>query len=198
MPHDPHTEHPEWEDTWDARIDALKPILGEPGEMVFHAAVPFQLGGSADVVPFPKYVSGATYITAELTGEDAGQRPSSLGNYELMICTRQHLPQAANLISRLARYTCEAVLEPGQTMDIAAFFGDSTIRALLFANPGEEPLHFEFFGKRYSLLLCIGITGEELAFARSQGTGKLLALLKQNRVFPYTVPDRPSVPIGNS
>ena len=192
------TNDDEWTRVWDARMAALTQILGEPGDTVFHATIPFEFrdaGGSADVVPFPSYLPGATYVTAELTGTDVGQRPTSLGHYELMICTRQELPKAANFISRLACYTCDAKLEPRQTMDIGEFFGDSTLRAMLFTHPGERPVHFEFLGQRYSLLLCIGITGEELTFARSRRAETLLALLKQHGVFPYTTPNRPSVPL---
>jgi hypothetical protein len=188
----------EWTRVWNARMAALTPILGKPSNTVCHAPIPFQFrhaGGSADVVPFPSYTPGATYVTSELTGEDVGQRPNSLGHYELMICTRQELPKAADFISRLACYTCDAELEAGQTMDIGEFFGDSTLRAALFAHPAEQSVHFEFLGQRYSLLLCIGITTEELAFARSQSSGKLLALLKQHGVFPYTTPNRPSMPL---
>jgi len=112
-----------------------------------------------------------------------------------MICTRQELAKAADFIARLACYTCDAVLESGQTMDVGEFFGDSTLRAVLFAHPAEQSVHFEFLGQRYSLLLCIGITTQELAFARSRGTAELAALLKQHGVFPYTTPDRPSVPL---
>jgi suppressor of fused protein SUFU len=83
--------------------------------------------------------------------------------------------------------------EAGETMDIEDFFGDSTLRAMLFTHPGEQPVHFEFLGQRYALLLCIGITAEELAFARSRSTAELLTLLKQHGVFPYTIPGRPSV-----
>jgi hypothetical protein len=52
-----------------------------------------------------------------------------------MICTRQASARAADFISRLACYTCEAELEAGQTMDIEEFFEDSTLRAMLFTNP---------------------------------------------------------------
>ncbi len=195
MPDQPQTEDDEWQKIWDARSAALARVLGKPGEMVFHAPVPFQLGGFADVLPFPDYVPGATYVTAELTGEDVGQRPSSLGHYELMICVRRDLPKAADLVSKLARYTCDAEVEAGQTMDVGAYFGDSTIRALVFTHPREEPVWFEFLGVRYGLLLCVGITAKELAFGRSQGTERLLALLREHGVYPYTTPDRPSVPL---
>jgi suppressor of fused protein SUFU len=197
------TRNDEWTKIWDARMAALTPILSQPSGTVFHATIPFQfrdVGGTADVVPFPNYVPGLTYVTAELTGGNSGQRPSSLGNYELMICTQQQLESAADFISRLACYTCDAELEAGETMDIEDFFGDSTLRAMLFTHPGEQPVHFEFLGQRYALLLCIGITAEELAFARSRSTAELLALLKQHGVFPYTIPGRPSVslPLGGS
>lgn len=189
------TKDDEWKEIWDARAAALKSVLGQPAEKVYHSVIPMFLGGFADVMSFPSYIAGATYVTAEMTGNDMGQQPSSVGNYELMICMRQDSSKAADLISRLARYTCEAEVEPGQTMDIQTFFGDATMRALLFAQPQEEPLEFAFLGQKYGLLLCIGITSDELSFGHSHGTDQLLALLKQHGVFPYTVPDRPSVPL---
>lgn len=195
MPDKSQTESNEWQKIWDARVASLATIFGKPGDMVFHAPIPFQLGGSADVLSFPDYVLGATYVTAEMTGEDVGQRPSSLGHYELMICVRKDLPKAADLVSKLARYTCDAELEAGQTMDLGNYFGDSTIRALLFAQPQEEPMLFEFLGECYGLLLCIGITSEELAFGRAHGNEKLLLLLREHGIFPHTIPDRPSVPL---
>lgn len=195
MPDQLQPEKAEWQKVWDARIAGLTPILGKPADKVLHAVIPFQLGGSADVLSFPEYVPGITYVTAEMTGEDVGQRPTSLGNYELMICARQELQKAGDLISQLARYTCDAELEPGETMDLGTFFGDSTIRALLFANPCEQSVRFEFLGKRYGLLLCVGITAEELAFKQGRGSEALLALLKQHGAFPHTTPDRASVPL---
>lgn len=187
-----------WTEVWDARMEALTPILGEPGDTVFHATIPFEFrdaGGSADVVPFPNYLRGMTYVTAELTGANAGQKQSSLGNYELMICTNQDLDAAAEFIARLACYTCDAALEPGETMDIAEFFGDSSLRAMLFAHPTDQPVSFELFRERFGLLLCIGITADELAFAQSTSSADLLSLLKKHDVFPYTIPDRSSVPL---
>jgi hypothetical protein len=165
--------------------------------MVHHAVQPFHLGGTADVLPFQDFVQGMTYVTAELTGEDVGQKPNSLGNYELMICTKKENDHAVGLISKLARYTCDAKLEAGQTMDIGTYFKDSSLRALLFAHPADQPVYFDFLGRRYGLLLCIGITAEELAFAKSQGSARLLESLKQHCVFPYTIPDRPSAPVSD-
>jgi suppressor of fused protein SUFU len=183
----------EWERIWDARIAALTPLLGKPADSVYHAATPMYLGGYADVLPFPDYAPGMTYVTADLTGEDVGQIPSSLGNYELMVCAREELPRAADMISLLARYTCEARLEPGETMDLPDFFPGSVIRALLFAHPGTKPVQFRFLGQSYGLLLCIGITAEELAFKHANGSVALLELLTGQDIFPYTILQRESV-----
>jgi hypothetical protein len=191
-------QNDEWTVVWNARIAALTPILGQPANTVFHATIPFQFrdaGGSADVVPFPNFIPGATYVTAELTGTDSGQLPNSLGRYELMICAKEESSTAADFVSRLACYTCEAELEAGQTMDIGEFFGDATLRAVVFSHPTDQPSHFEFLGERYTLLLCVGITSDELEFARSRSTDELLDLLKKHGVFPYTDPGRQSIPL---
>jgi hypothetical protein len=193
MSDEPEEQTDEWQKIWDGRIAALMPILGKPSDTVLHAVIPFQLGGSADVLQFPDFTPGITYVTAEMTGKEVGQLPTTLGNYELMICARQELGDAGDLISKLGSHTCEAELEPGETMDVGAFFGDSTIRALLFTHPREQPVHFDFLGQRYGLLLCIGITAEELQFKQKHGSESLLALLREQGVFPYTSPSRPSI-----
>ena len=193
MPTNPQTEESEWQKVWDARIVALTPIFGNPTDTVYHATVPMHLGGFADVLAFPGYVTGMTYVTAELTGEDVGKLPGSLGNYELMVCFREEHSRGADMISRLARYTCEAKLEVGATMDLPDFFRDSVIKALLFAHPSDKSVQFELLGLRCGLLLCIGITAEELAIKRASGADALLALLKERGVVPYTVLQRESV-----
>ncbi|MDR3402586.1 MAG: suppressor of fused domain protein [Chthoniobacter sp.] len=193
MPTETTPENDDWKRIWDARLAALESILGKSADTVGHAVVPFYLGGTADVLSFPHYVPGFTFVTADLTGEDVGQKPNSLGNYELMICTRSDFPRASDLISKLARYTCDAVLEPGQSMDLATFFGDSTLQALLFTHPTESPAQFTLEGQPCGLLLCIGITKDELEFKKANGSAALLEKLHAAGVFPYTVPDRTSV-----
>jgi hypothetical protein len=81
-------------------------------------------------------------------------------------------------------------------MDIGTSLSDSTLRAFVFANPTGVPTYFEFFGAKYGLLLCVGITADELRYARSEGSDLLLRKLKESGVFPYTIPDRASVPLS--
>jgi hypothetical protein len=66
MPTEETTEDNSWQRIWDARLAALKPILGDPGDVVYHVAMPMFMGGAADVVPFPNYLPGLTFITADL------------------------------------------------------------------------------------------------------------------------------------
>ena len=183
----------DWERIWDARIEGLARVFGEPSDTVLHSPTPFELGGFADVVSFPHHQPGVTYVTAELTGEDVGQLPNLSGHYELVVCTKQELKRAGDLISLLARYACQSVLEKGDTMDLKTFFGESSIRGLVFSQLEDEKATFEFLGQRYGLLLCIGITSDELAFGRAKGTRHLLSSLRESGVFPYTIPNRRSI-----
>jgi hypothetical protein len=182
-----------WVEIWEARLQGLTRVLGRAEKSVFHAFFPFQFGGFADVLTFPRFVRGRTYVTADCTGPGTGQLRSRLGNYELMICVKKPLLAAADMISKLAPYTLQAKLQPGDTMEFPKRLPGSTLKGLVFVHPGDQPLHFTFLGKRYGLLLCLGVTKDELALAKSEGAGALLPALEQAGVFPYTVFDRKSV-----
>jgi len=183
----------EWSRLWAARKTVLELALGPATDKVFHALVPLQLGGSADVLEFPQHTSGSTYVTADLVG-DSGQPENSLGQYELMICTRQRDDWAPNLISRLATYTLESVLEPFETMDIgSAVPPGSTVTALLFIEPDLPSNEYLVAGQRCGLLLCLGITPSELQACFEGRVGEVLAALKAKGIFPHTDLHRESV-----
>lgn len=183
----------DWQKIWDARLAALAQHFGKPADSVYHAVVPFYLGGQADVVAFPGYRGGIAYITTEMTREDVGQIPGEFDSYELMVCTRGEDAKAPEIIARLARYTCDAKLAGGETMDIGDFFGDRSVRAFLFCHPTDQPVRFELNERSCGVLLCIGITTDELQFKMERGSQALLALLKERDIFPFTVPNRASV-----
>jgi hypothetical protein len=184
----------DWRLVWDARQQALEAVLGPPTERVFHAVIPLDLGGSADVLEFRKHVPGSTYVTADLVGPLSGQPQNTLGQYELMICTREPEDWAPNLISRLARYTLEAVLEPSETMDMAPALPEgSAISAFLFTQPQLVSNELHVLGQRCGLLLCLGITTPELQACFEGRSSELLAALKSAGVFPYSDLRRKSV-----
>jgi len=163
-------------------------ILGPRGEYDCHAPIPFFMGGTVDVFSF-HHLGGIAYATSELIGCGA-QVENSLGCYELVICQRSEEQWGPGLISQLARYTLEAQIEPGDTMDIQGAVPEgSTICALQFTGYGS----FEVKDMKCGLLLCIGITEDELELSRSQGSPVLLGVLKERGVFPFTDLHRMSI-----
>lgn len=185
----PDEQPDNWKETWNAREAALTSVLGETDPMVLHAMMPFQLGGQADVVCFRKHLPGRVAATCELLGEE-GQIQNDLGTYELMIAHRDDDDWGPNVISRLARYTCDARLEPGHTMEIGdAVPKGSTIAGFLFC----EYARFTYRGQDAGLLLCLGITADELDQCKAGQRGEVLAALKAANIYPYTDLSRGSV-----
>jgi hypothetical protein len=178
-----------WKLWWDARQAAFEAILGRADDVVYHAALPLYLGGDADMLRFHPPGMGVTYVTSDLIGDDR-QIQNELGNYELMICLRAHAIWAPNLLCRLARYTLEARLNPWETMDIGpALPKDSALTALAFIPHAK----FKVRDRDCGLLLCLGITPEELRAFHEWGPEFVLDRLKQKAVFPFSELKRRSV-----
>lgn len=189
----PSDDSQEWEIWWNARVEAISDVLGEDDGQVLHALIPFflgpEMGGAADVITFRKHLPGVCYVTSELIGYDS-QEPNEQGNYELMICHREEEDWGAQLISRLAFYTCEAVLNHGDTMDIGPAAPEgSTISALLF----YDYARFRVRDLEAGLLLCMGITEAESEACQAGRGGEVLDALKSQGIFPYTDLFRASV-----
>ena len=178
----------DWQEVSDKRAEALARVLGPSHDNEYHAAHPFALGGQADVLAFFHHLDGVVYATAELTGKP----DSRYADYELMICHRSANDWGPSVISRLAPYTQQAYIGPGETMDIdSATAADSAIKAFLF----DTYATFTLFGEEFELRLCIGITKAELQFKMQHGSEKLLELLKSHSVYPFTDLKRRSVPL---
>jgi hypothetical protein len=178
---------------WDARVAAMEDVLGRCDGTVWHAPSPNHRLGFADVIRFRTYVNGITYVTCDLIGNDK-QIPNRWGHYELMMCTRTESDWAPAILSQLAQYTHEAVLHPGDTMDLSsARPPDSTIAALLFARPDPPADTFTVLGTPANLILCIGITAAEFTACKNFGSGVMLRMLKENGVYPWTELARESV-----
>lgn len=182
-----------WEYWWNTRQKALEAILGPASDMVYHGVIPFDLGpdagGAADVLHFPNCAGGSAFVTSELIGRD-DQVENDLGNYELMICHREKHDWGPNVISRLAGFTCQALVNPGQTMDIGEVTpSGSTISAFLF----QEYARLVVEGRACGILLCIGITREELELCRQGRAAEVTEALRLNGVHPFTDLERPSV-----
>jgi hypothetical protein len=181
-----HSSTDDWQIWWDARVAALERILGKCDGTVYYSPAPMHLDGYADVLRFRNHVSGITYVTCDLIGNPR-QVPNHWGNYELMMCTREENAWAPAVLSRLAKYTHDAPVHVGDTMDLAGDIPpDSNLAALLFALPDLAQPTFEVRGKPASLVLCLGITAEEFAATKEHSSRLVLRLLRERGVFPYT------------
>lgn len=183
----------DWQVWWDARVAAIEKVLGPSDDMVGHAMIPFQagaeMGGAADIIYFKKHVPGIVAVTSELIGCD-DQVKSKLGNYELMICQRKNVDWGAEIISQLAHYTLQAKLNPGETMDIGpATPKGSTITAFLFFDYAR----FTVRRRKAGLLLCLGITADELDYCHAGHRPAVEKALRKAGVYPFTDLKRKSV-----
>lgn len=180
----------QWGRLWDARTGVLESLYGPSDDLVGHASVPFDQGGQADILFFSEHIPGKLAVTCEMLGR-ADQLKNSLGTYELAIAHRSDDEfWGAEVAALLARYTTEAVLEPGETMDIAdATPVGSTIRGLAFVDYGRS----QFDGQPCGVLLCIGITDSELSACLVGRMDELMAALTSAEVYPYTDLSRDSV-----
>ena len=176
----------------------MESVLSKSDDTVGHATIPFEIGvqfrdenrddlvaevgAGADIIKFRNHVDGVGYATAELIGRDDQVR-NKLGNYELLIFHREDEEWGPDIISRLSFCTCDAKLNPGETMHIGSATPDgSTVNAFLFFNYGT----FRVRGRKAGLLLCLGITSEELAACRSGKRNQVEKALKTNDVYPFT------------
>jgi len=176
---------------WDARVAAIESVLGESEELQGHAIIPFfmgaDIGGAADILYFRNHLLGVISVTCELIGGDesgAGvQVQNEIGEYELMVCERENPEWGGSVISRLAYYTLKAQLNPGETMSIGSTVPQgSTIAGFLFVDYAR----FVVMGRNAGLLLCLGITEDELQLCRDGNRTQVEAALKVGRVYPYT------------
>lgn len=172
----------------------IEALLG-PHDSVFHSVVSFDLGhdigGGSDVHVFENHIDGFVYVTSDLIGKK--QKKSDANNYELMICHRSSETKwGINLISILAYYTLQASIFSNETMELEGgpfYDEDFTIRHILFHKYAD----FTVENNKLGLMLLIGITQQEWEWAQQNSTQRLLEILKEKNVFPYTDLQRESV-----
>lgn len=168
------------------RLAAMESVFGKSDDIVLHAPIPFEFGheagGLADIVKFSNHITGVVYATCDLMGR-ADQIPNRLGAYELAVCHRSDEDWGARYISKLAYYTLMARVEPGQTMDLGTWMPTgSSITAIMF----EELASFEIRGQPAGVLVCIGITADELSACRRGQHDRVIKALKSKGVYPFT------------
>jgi hypothetical protein len=187
----------EWESLWKERQAALERVFGPAAPNVYHAPVPLNMGGTADVLAFPDCLPDAVvYCTADLTGDPSvEQQPLGAADFELVMCCKRDQKTlneyAPSILSQLAPYPLRAELRGGHTMEIGEI-ADTGLPALVFQDWEHSGAGFEFAGRAYGLLTCVGITQTESEFGQVQGGAALLERLGAAGLLPVTLGNRQS------
>lgn len=188
---------------YELKEQGLENVLGKMYGMVGHAIIPFAVGGAVDMYYFPNHIKGTGFATMELLEPDGtGPKPNRIGTYELVAFTKltynenEENPNDFNLIERrfcgifttIGNYSFQAVLNPYETIEVPN--ENSENRCLIFDNYTPENKEFKIGEKNHHLLLCLEVFRSEMEFARKNGSEKLINLLKEKGIYPYSDLDR--------
>jgi hypothetical protein len=185
---------------------ALERILGPMHGYVGHAIIPYQVGGPVDMYYFAQSDGSTAFATMELLNYDGSSpKRSSIGTYELVAFTRLRVTvpepnppfdvienRIRGIFTTIGRYSTEVALNPLETAEVPAA-EDEPNRCVIFDEYSKQGTPFSIGDKRYGLLLCVEVHSSELAYARANGTAKLIHLLQNAGHYPNSDLDRDAV-----
>lgn len=193
----------EFERDYKLKEQGLENVLGAMHGIVGHAIIPFSIGGAVDMYYFTNGVKGIGFATMELLDPDGnGPKPNRIGTYELVAFTKlgyndnEENPTEFNTIERrfcgifttIGNYSSQAVLNPFETIEVPN--GTNENNCLILDNYAPEGKEFAIGDRKHHLLLCLEVFRSEMEFARKNGSGKLIELLKEKGFYPYSDLDR--------
>lgn len=196
----------EFETDYKLKEQGLENVLGAMHGIVGHAIIPFSIGGAVDMYYFTNGIKGTGFATMELLDPDGnGPKPNRIGTYELVAFTRlnyndnEENPTEFNTIERrfcgifttIGNYSSQAVLNPFETIEVPN--GTDENNYLILDKYAPEGKEFAIGDRTHHLLLCLEVFRSEMEFARKNGSGKLIELLKEKGFYPYSDLDRDPV-----
>ena len=196
----------EFERDYKLKEQGLENVLGAMHGIVGHAIIPFSIGGAVDMYYFTNGIKGTGFATMELLDPDGnGPKPNRIGTYELVAFTRlnyndnEENPTEFNTIERrfcgifttIGNYSSQAVLNPFETIEVPN--GTDENNCLILDKYAPEGKEFAIGDRTHHLLLCLEVFRSEMEFARKNGSGKLIELLKEKGFYPYSDLDRDPV-----
>jgi len=197
----------EYDKDYELKMAGLEYVLGKSYNLVGHAIIPFDIGGSVDMYYFPNGIKGTGFATMELISPDGtGPIPNRLGTYELVAFTKLDYVDdtlEANPFNIIERHVCsiltsigfysfEAKLEPLETAELPQGEGEPNL-CLIFDEYKPDGKEFKIGDKKHGLLLIIEVHRDEMEYAMAYGTGMLIEKLKQKGYYPYSDLNRGSV-----
>ncbi len=211
---------PAWYDDqlYAAKLSAFEDRLGKSADEVMAAIIGWGMGGPVDLWLFPNHDQGTYFTTMQLAvpGDSNGQLRNSMGRFELAAATRRAIERSPEpeedeepedrehtpfeqqmfdiraMLSTIAYYSFDAVLEPNETAELPAEDDADTVYLVMASLAGpDNPVRVQ--DEDIGIMMCIRVHKSELDFARENGTTKLIERLKAAGHYPYSDLDREPV-----
>jgi len=203
----------QYNEFYELKERAITRVLGEMYDLVGHAIIPFQIGGTVDMYYFNNAIDGTAFATMELIEyENKGPIPNKNGMYELLAFSKHKINKTVHEITKedsnnkfdkierricgiftsIGDYSYQAKLEPGQTCELPQDEGKENI-CLIFDEYKKDNAEFKINGRGYGLLVCIEIFRSEMEYAMEYGSAELFKRLIQQGHYPYSDLERDPV-----
>lgn len=202
---DPHYELAcRW---YDHKTSILEGWLGKEHDLVSHAIIAFEVGGTLDLFYFPQPTGGTAIATKEVSElPNFGPSNDVFRSYELVMFTRESLdldvaldPTTSfgkahrvmrSMLNVVARYSSHARLNPRETCEFPPDVEHIGGRCLIF---DKFAVHSDEMVQEFGLLAMIEVFRSEMDFARKRGGASLIKRLKSKSIWPYSDLDRKPV-----
>jgi hypothetical protein len=192
---------------YDRKSSLMEASLGKQYDMVSHAIMPFCVGGALDLYYFAEGLPGTAIATKELCElPNDGSKNDAFDCYELVMFTRHLLnldhsddkntafgnvhSVISSILNCIARYSADATLNPNETCEFPEDMEQVGGRCLIFDGYAS---HTDEMAGEFGLLAIIEVFPSEMKFARKKGGAKLIQLLKDRGIYPYSDLDREAV-----
>lgn len=192
---------------YDRRSALMEQSLGKEHDRVMHAIIPYYLGGDLDLYYYPNGLTGTAIATKELSElPRKGSSNEVYRSYELVMFTKLPLDLDAakhegsefgrahasinTILNCIARYSAQAVLNPGETCEFPADMEHVGGKCLIFDG---YACHSDDMADNFGLLAVIEVFRSEMDFAREHGGAQLIGRLKSKGYYPYSDLDREPV-----
>ncbi len=200
-------EEQKLEDKWyEEKSQLLESYLGKEHDMVMHAIIPYEVGGTLDFYYYPNDIEGTAIATKELTFSCKKSSSNDKYNkYELVMFTKHTLDlEQANdentafgkahrnitaILNPMASYSEQAKLNPNETCEFPADMEGIGGKCLMLSDYNSKKEGKEDFG----VMVVIEIFRSEMEFVMQSGGAELIVLLKDKGMYPYSDMDRKPV-----
>jgi hypothetical protein len=192
-------------DFYEKKVKWISSLFGESHEGVYHAIIDYWMGGPVDMYMYPNHIPGMAFVTFDIASYCSKEcKPNQLGYFEVAMFTRlkhddneksQFMKQMLRfrvIMTKTARYSTDAVLSPGNTMEIPLDEENKNIACVVIDYyPENNATIIE--NERLHLLTLIEIHRSEMEYAMANGSEFLFTRLKEAGYYPYSDLDRQPV-----